>query len=517
MARFGLAVAAVAAATLVRFFLMPLWGFNFPHFFFAPAVLVAALYGGFWPGLLSILLSLLAEIYFFIPPTHELKILQGSSALSGILAHAVVLAVIFFLAVSRRMEEADAERLRERIRQQQAVAEFGRTALVGMPLKKLMDEAGRILATHFDVKYCKILQYLPAENKALLISGYGWEPSLIGTWFDGTEPDSMSGFSLRSSEPVIARDLRKEGRFKVPTLLLEKGITSCINVVIPMAEHPFGLLEVDTLEKDRFSEQSAYILQAFANLIGDAIRHLRAEEEIRRKTEALVQSNEELEEFASIASHDLKEPLRKILTFSGRLDRPVQATGASEAAHYLEKIKHAAGRMNNLMDDLLLFSKIKTSKTLKLEPVDLNHLVEEVRDDLELRIEERRAEIRVEPLPTINGNYFQIQQLFLNLVSNSLKYCRPDAPPRVEIGARGLDNGFVEISVRDNGIGFEEKHLDKIFQPFRRLHSKDEFEGSGMGLAICKKIVEGHGGVITAKSAPGKGSTFYFTLREFHA
>ena len=243
----------------------------------------------------------------------------------------------------------------------------------------------------------------------------------------------------------------------------------------------------------------------------------QAEDEIREYAASLERSNRDLTDFANIASHDLQEPLRKISTFSdllltrhaGRLD--------AQGQDYLNRIHASANRMQALIIDLLTYSRIST-KTQPLEQVALEDVILQVMNDLEVQIEQSQAEIKIESLSLIYADPLQMHQLFLNLIGNSLKFRKPDTPPIVDIrgkqnslGAASKGNGFAdfyEISVSDNGIGFDEKYLNRIFQPFQRLHAREAYEGTGMGLAICRKIVERHGGDIEAHSKPGEGTTF---------
>jgi light-regulated signal transduction histidine kinase (bacteriophytochrome) len=228
-----------------------------------------------------------------------------------------------------------------------------------------------------------------------------------------------------------------------------------------------------------------------------------AEEHLRR-------SNRELEQFASVAAHDLQEPLRKIQAFGDRLQTRAASVLDGQSKDYLERMLNSATRMRSLINDLLTFSRI-TTKAQPFVPIDLERIVKEVVSDLEVRILQTGGRVERYPLPVVEGDAVQMRQLFQNLIGNALKFRKPDEPPVVTLEATNLGS-FVEVTVRDNGIGFEEVYLDRIFEVFQRLHSRQEYEGTGMGLAICKKIVEGHGGSITAKSAPGGGATFIVKL-----
>ena len=236
----------------------------------------------------------------------------------------------------------------------------------------------------------------------------------------------------------------------------------------------------------------------------------------------LESANRELDGFAFMASHDLQEPLRKIQTFTEMLVTKFRESGNSEVAKYLGSIDAAAKRMDILIRDLLAFSRVSNDNHA-LSECDLNLVLQEVLSDLEAKIIEKRAKVYVEPLPTIPGNQHLLRSLFINLIENAIKYSRMDISP--EIVVRPVHNGtngsgsskskynkYCRILVEDNGIGFEQKYAEHIFNMFRRLHNFAEFDGTGIGLAICKKIVEKHNGFISAQSEVNKGSRFTISL-----
>jgi PAS domain S-box-containing protein len=234
--------------------------------------------------------------------------------------------------------------------------------------------------------------------------------------------------------------------------------------------------------------------------------------DLKRTQFRLEQSNRELESFASVASHDLQEPLRKIQTFGERLKTTCAAALSPEGRDYLERMNNAAGRMRRLIDDLLSFSRI-SSKAPTFVRVDLARVAREVVGDLETSIEQAGASVTVGELPTLKAEPMQMRQLLQNLLSNALKFRREGVVPSVSISATvDADAGQCELRVADNGIGFDEKYLDRIFNVFQRLHGRGKYEGTGIGLAICRKIVERHGGCIGARSTPGQGATFIVTL-----
>jgi PAS domain S-box-containing protein len=245
-----------------------------------------------------------------------------------------------------------------------------------------------------------------------------------------------------------------------------------------------------------------------------------AERQLRSYTAKLEQSNRELQEFAYVASHDLQEPLRKVQAFGDRLEKKCAAALSEEGRDYIFRMRSAAGRMQNLINDLLTFSRVAT-KTQPFQPVDLKTVVGEVVSDLEIHIEQTGGRVETGELPTLDADALQMRQLFQNLIGNALKFHRADEKPLVRVYAEtlsgeellfGADEGFCRIVVEDNGIGFDEKYLDRIFTVFQRLHGRMEYEGSGIGLAVCRKIVERHGGQITAASRPGEGAKFFIDL-----
>ncbi|MFL5352175.1 sensor histidine kinase [Archangium sp.] len=234
--------------------------------------------------------------------------------------------------------------------------------------------------------------------------------------------------------------------------------------------------------------------------------------DLKRTQLRLEQSNRELENFASVASHDLQEPLRKIQTFSERLTATCASVLSPEGRDYLERMSNAAARMRTLIDDLLAYSRI-SSRAQPFVRVNLQQLALEVVDDLELAIAQAGAAVTVGELPTVEADPAQMRQLLQNLLSNALKFHREGVPPSISIqGGLDAEGRLAELRVEDNGIGFEVKYLDRIFALFQRLHGRGKYEGTGIGLAICRKIAERHGGSIDARSTPGQGSTFIVTL-----
>lgn len=244
------------------------------------------------------------------------------------------------------------------------------------------------------------------------------------------------------------------------------------------------------------------------------LRRSRDELELRvlERTAELEESNKALQDFASIASHDLQEPLRKVMAFGQRLKEEFGDSLGDRGDDYLGRMLGATERMKTLINSLLDYSRVTTGAA-PFREVALSRLIREALSDLEVRIENTKGEVIIEDLPVVSADSTQVRQLFQNLLGNALKFHKKGIRPLIKVRSDAPDDRTVRIFVEDNGIGFEEKYLDKVFAPFQRLHGKSsQYEGAGMGLAICKKIVERHGGSITARSRPGEGAVFILTL-----
>jgi signal transduction histidine kinase len=280
-----------------------------------------------------------------------------------------------------------------------------------------------------------------------------------------------------------------------------------------------GLVAFLAFRDISFRKENEAKLRAARDELEDRVRERTAE--LSDMNTELERSNRELQDFAFVASHDLQEPLRKIQAFGDRL-RTVQGPKFDDQGRdYLDRMHSAAERMHTLINDLLTFSRV-TTKAQPFEPTDLNKIAKDVVSDLETTIEESGGEVSLGNLPTIDADAVQMRQLLQNLIANALKFKKADTKPTVEVSSEVEDTSLsvsggngsrsVSIFVKDNGIGFDEKYLDRIFTPFQRLHGRNEYEGTGIGLAVCRKIVERHGGTLTAKSTPGEGAIFIAIL-----
>ena len=344
----------------------------------------------------------------------------------------------------------------------------------------------------------------------------------ISSWNEGArrikgyEADEIIGkhFSIFYPEEQLERNwpeyelkvTRKEGRFEDEGWRLRKdGSRFWANVVITA-------LRTDDLR-----------LIGFTKVTRDLTERRKHEEELRGSEERLRaayeevrQRNSELQNFTRAASHDLQEPLRKLITFTDLLDIECGDRLDTQGRHYTESIRRSAERMSELVRDLLSYSRL-ASPQKPLVPVDLNRVIDDTLANLQVLLEETEGRVERTLLPSIQADPTQMRQLFQNLIGNALKFHRPGVPPNIRIHADAADEtqalqDSVTITVADNGIGFDEKYAEDLFTPFHRLHPRSEYEGTGLGLAICRRIVQRTGGTISAHSANGSGAAFVVTL-----
>lgn len=254
------------------------------------------------------------------------------------------------------------------------------------------------------------------------------------------------------------------------------------------------------------------ILTIFASRAGAEIQRMRAEENLATNALALERTNKELQDFSHIASHDLQEPLRKIIIFGDRLESTIPSSN-EKGRDYLDRMQKSAARMKNFIEDLLHYTRVEM-KSLPFEPVDLKAVARDAMNELEYRVEETKGTVNINNLPVLETDPFQMRQLFLNLIGNGLKFHREGIPPIINLDSICKENGMWEITVEDNGIGIDEKHVDRIFRPFERLHGRSTYQGTGIGLTICNKIITRHGGEILIQRHSENGVTFHITLPE---
>jgi signal transduction histidine kinase len=319
--------------------------------------------------------------------------------------------------------------------------------------------------------------------------------------------EGSCGSAAYSKQLVIVEDISTDPRWeKFKDFAQSHGLKSCFSAPILGSDGSvLGTFALTFTKAKPPSDTVLEIIQSSAYIASLTIERKRYEENLQLYAK-------DLEEFSSIASHDLQEPLRKIVTFGELLESTIPVSD-DQSRNYLQRIQSSATRMKNLIDDLLQFTEIG-SKEHSIEQTDLNKVVEGVLEDLETRIRKTHGRVIVNNMPVIEADPVQMHQLFLNLIGNALKYHREGVPPVITLDHLCEGNGKCIIIVEDNGIGVEEKYFDQIFKPFKRLHGRTSYEGTGIGLSICEKIVSRHGGTITANSHSTDGVAFHISLPE---
>ncbi|HRQ41904.1 MAG TPA: PAS domain S-box protein [Chloroflexota bacterium] len=349
--------------------------------------------------------------------------------------------------------------------------------------------------------------YQPDQDVLQLAAGHnGTLP--VGTTI--ARGQDVVGAVWQSGQPMVVANY-SEYLNHTPTFEQNLRNMSILGIPIFWGNTVQGAISIAKGQANFFTDADAELLTLLAAQAAIALGNARLHDNNQRHSQELARSNQDLQDFAYAASHDMQEPLRKIQTFSDRLQVRYADQLDERGLDYLQRMQQAATRMQMLIEDLLTFSRV-TTQARPFAPVDLHEVLTTVLTDLEMRIEDTNATIQLDPLPTIDADATQMAQLFLNLLSNALKFVAPGRPPVIHVSSQPADRSSYTIMVSDNGIGFDEKYLDRIFGVFQRLHGRQEYSGTGVGLAICQKIVKRHGGHITAHSQPGEGATFIVTL-----
>ena len=334
-----------------------------------------------------------------------------------------------------------------------------------------------------------------------------------------TKPDMPGGLNRRvwiTGEPVWMPEVAREKALARREGALRAGLHSAFAFPILVGGEFYGVMEFFSRAVRERDERVLEIAQTAGIQIGQFIARLQAEaavheanDELERQAQELMRSNAELQQFAYVASHDLQEPLRMISSYTQLLQRRYGERFEPEAKEFMEFVVDGATRMKQLIEDILAYSRVGT-RTREFKSVQCDAALGKALVNLRGSIEAKAATVTSDPLPALRGDEVQLVQLFQNLIGNALKF-KGEGAPRIHVSAAERQDAW-EIAVRDNGIGIDPQYFERIFMVFQRLHSKGEYPGTGIGLAICKKVVDRHGGRIRVESKPGEGSTFYFTL-----
>ncbi len=319
----------------------------------------------------------------------------------------------------------------------------------------------------------------------------------------------LPGRVWASAAPAWIPDVTRDANFPRGPMAAKAGLRAAFAFPVSLGDDLLGVMEFFSTDARSSDENVLAMMHAAGRQIGQFIKRKETEAELVRKSAELARSNRELEQFAYIASHDLQEPLRKISSYAQLLKEQLAGHLKEETERHFSYVIDGAERMRTLIRDLLVYSHASRAE-LAFEPTNVAVVMTDTISRLETAIRDTGAFVTYDPLPTVMANGTQINQLLQNLIDNAVKY-RSERPPRVHVSARQQNSEWV-FSVVDNGIGIDLQYTDRIFIMFQRLHTREEYPGTGIGLAICKKIVERHGGHIWVESEPGKGATFFFTL-----
>ena len=442
--------------------------------------------------------------------------------------------VWFAATVSSMLEDSVAWVARdvtERKNVERELIEGARQAVLGEDVGAALNEGGNLrivlrrcaeaIVQHLDASFARIWTLNEEENVLELQASAGVYTHLEGSHSRVPVGKFKIGLIAQERLPYLTNDVAGDPRIHDKEWARREGMVAFAGYPLIVEDRLVGVLAM--FARERLAEATLNALASIAGTIAQGIERKRAEENLRAYAARLNRSNRDLQDFAYVASHDLQEPLRKVRTFADRLNVKYAEVLGEQGRDYLQRMEGAAARMQDLIDDLLELSRV-TTKAQPFATVDLHEVAQEVISDLEARIDQIGGQVRVSGLPTVEADRPQMRQLLQNLIGNALKFHREKEAPVVRVygevlrkrqedpEGRAADSRVCQILVEDNGIGFDEEHLERIFVPFQRLHGRAAYEGTGMGLAICRKVVERHGGNITAKSVPGRGATFMVTL-----
>ena len=409
--------------------------------------------------------------------------------------------------------EAATAQLRSRARQQESVAELGRSALAGASIEEVMDSAVRTVAEVLNLEYCAVLEQPDPESDALVLRAtVGWPAAVIGEVVATTDPVFATGYALHQPGPVTFEDIDAEARFQRSAGMHDAGVLSGATASIRDEHTLFGLLVARCLRRRRFTADDAHFLQSVANVLAAATARRLAEETVRQAQLGAVQANNAKIDFLSRMSHELRTPLNAILGFSQLLEIERLNDGQRES---VEQIRRAGRHLLELVNEVLDISRIDSGNiALVPEPLSVGELWNEAADLIRPLADRRAVTIQIESANQhhVLADRQRLRQVLLNLLSNAVKYNREGGSVTLRAGF-APDDRHLRLSVTDTGEGIAPEHLPLLFTPFERLGAENtEVEGSGIGLALARRLVEAMGGTIGTESKVGVGSTFWLDL-----
>lgn len=452
-----------------------------------------------------------------------------SSAPLGQLADGTRL-VISMAADVTRQKQTEAT-LAARLRQQAVVTQLSQTALSGLDMQALFDQATQLVANSLSVDYAKVLELQPDRRSLRLRSGIGWQVGCVGTTLHN-DTTSQAGYTLQSNRPVVVKDFNTEIRFQGHPLLTEHGVVSGISTLVPGSDgKPFGVLGAHSTQYRDFTQDDINFLQAVANLLATAIERKQTEtalntlnqtleDRVRDRTQALAEVNEELKAFSYSVAHDLRAPLRAIQGFARVLQEDYGTVLDDLGQEYISRMANSAEFLDELIQDLLAYSQLGRTE-ITLRPTNVADLLRRTLEQLAPRIQAQSAQITIaDEFPNVYAQQSILRQVFSNLLNNALKFVPPGVSPQIHVWAEmcpaaDLSSGDrrVHFWIQDNGIGIAPQHQQRIFKPFERLHGAESYPGTGIGLSIVKRAMQRMGGDVGVESVEAQGSRFWIELQ----
>jgi len=438
----------------------------------------------------------------------------------GVSSFAVSTIMVFTLLIwwnAKQLHQADLERLRT---ERRLAVQYNSTRVLA-DASDPHDALRKILQT-----ICETLEWQagavwivdPNLNAARCLESWQVRADNITPFIQATreavftQGKGLPGRVWAAAEPAWIPDISRDPHFERTELANRAGLRGAIAFPIRLGHEVHGIVELFSRNIEHPDQTLLEVLGALGSQIGQFIERDKAEKQLRQTTANLERSNTDLQQFAYVASHDLSEPLRMVISYLQLLRDRSKANLDSEAREFMEFAIDGAARMQALIKDLLAYSRVDLHSR-SFERVDCEKAFDAAVANLKLAIEENKATVTRDALPQVKGDTVQLTQIFQNLIGNALKFHGPE-PPRIHVSAQ-LKNEEWLFSVRDNGIGIDPRDFERIFVIFQRLHTRQEYPGTGMGLAICKRIIERHGGRMWVESQSGKGSVFFFTLPRF--